>query len=284
MPDLPSRPDSDHLRSLLDRGDVAGLAALLAADPAAARRRMGPWCDHPLGADPLGYVAMLRYDTAHDVWRDVAGTADLARALLAAGAAVNGEPDDLESPLITAASYGDAAVARVLIEAGADLEATAAATAGGVPGGTALLHAAVFGMTAVVDVLVGAGAGVPDLVQAAAAGDVRGRLRPDTAEQERILALIMAADHQRLPVIDALVAAGTPVDGVDTTWGRHPLRTAATNGRPAAVVRLLAHGADPALRDAEGRTPLDLCRSGRSRYVDTRGHDEVAVLLAGSGA
>ena len=59
---------------------------------------------------------------------------------------------------MTAASYGDAEVARALVEAGADLEARAADDAGGVPGGSALLHAAVFGMTDIVDVLVGAGA------------------------------------------------------------------------------------------------------------------------------
>jgi hypothetical protein len=47
------------------------------------------------------------------------------------------------------------------------------------------------------------------------------------------------------------------------------------------VRRLLAHGADPALRDPEGRTPLDLCRSERNRHVDTRGHDEVEALLTG---
>jgi ankyrin repeat protein len=69
----------------------------------------------------------------------------VAGALLAAGAPVDGPPGDRETPLITAASYGDAEVARVLIEAGADLEATAAPNAGGVPGGTALEHAAVFG-------------------------------------------------------------------------------------------------------------------------------------------
>ena len=62
-----------------------------------------------------------------------------------------------ETPLITAA-YGDADVARALIEAGADVEARATEEAGGVPGGTALLHAAVFGMTPVVDVLIAAGA------------------------------------------------------------------------------------------------------------------------------
>jgi ankyrin repeat protein len=69
----------------------------------------------------------------------------VAGALLAAGAPVDGPPGDRETPLITAASYGDAELARVLIEAGADLEATAAPNAGGVPGGTALEHAAVFG-------------------------------------------------------------------------------------------------------------------------------------------
>jgi len=70
------------------------------------------------------------------------------------------------------------------------------------------------------------------------------------------------------------------VDGVDTTWGRHPLRTAAANGRPAAVRRLLAHGADPVLRDRDGRTARDLCRSGRARQADVRGHDETEALLA----
>ena len=77
-----------------------------------------------------------------------------------------------ETPLITAASYGDADVARELIAAGADLEALAAPDAGGVPGGTALLHAAVFGMTPVLDVLVAAGARIRGIEEAAAAGDL----------------------------------------------------------------------------------------------------------------
>jgi ankyrin repeat protein len=42
---------------------------------------------------------------------------------------------------MTAASYGDAEVAEVLIEAGADIEARASTDAGGGPGGTALMHA-----------------------------------------------------------------------------------------------------------------------------------------------
>lgn len=69
--------------------------------------------------DSLSQVAMLRYDTAAKIWRDVPGTGAMAKALLDAGAPVDGWPADRETPLITAASYGDAVVAAVLIDAGA---------------------------------------------------------------------------------------------------------------------------------------------------------------------
>jgi uncharacterized protein len=266
-------------REILDDRDLARLTTLLADEPELATTTMERWCDHPKGASPLGYVAMLRYDTSRDVWRDVSGTGAVARALLAAGAPVNGEPGDPETPLITAASYGDAEVARALIEAGADLDVTAADDAGGVPGGTALLHAAVFGMTGVVDVLVAAGARIRSIEEAAAAGDVSGWLTDETPLDARIRALVMAADHQRLDAIDALVDAGVPVDAVDPVWGGHPLRTAAANGRPASVRRLLARGADPTLRDEQGRTPLDECRAHRPAG-GSPAHDEVEAILA----
>ncbi|MDT3442984.1 MULTISPECIES: ankyrin repeat domain-containing protein [unclassified Pseudofrankia] len=266
-------------RETLDDVDVAKLADLLAREPRLATAEMTQWCDHPLGASPLNYVAMLRYDTSRDIWRDVPGAAALARALLAAGAPVDGEPGSPETPLITAASYGDAEVAEVLIRAGADLEATSSATSGGVPSGNALLHAAVFGMTEVVDVLVKAGARIRDLVIGAAAGDISRWPLGEASPQQCLLALLMAVDHERLTVIKALVAAGTPVDGVDETWGRHPLRLAAANGRPASVRCLLALGADPNLRDADGLTPLELCRAGHPHHLPGTGHAEVENIL-----
>jgi len=262
-----------ELREILDSGDAVRVAELLAEDPGLASARMERLSGHPGGASPLGYVAMQRYDTVRGEWRDVEGTGELARALLAAGAPVDGTPDEQETPLITAASYGDAAVARALIEGGADLEARAADDSGGVPGGTALLHAAVFGMTDVVDVLVAAEAQVNGVEEAAAVGDVAGWLGRSSADG-RVRALVMAADHQRLEVIDVLVAAGTPVDDADPAFGGHPLRTAASNGRPASVRRLLAHGANPNLRDEQRRTPLDLCRAGT-----TSGHRAVEEIL-----
>jgi hypothetical protein len=123
-------------------------------------------------------------------------------------------------------------------------------------------------------VLVEAGATVNGIEEEAAAGDVTAWLA-EAAADARVRALVMASDHQRLDVIDQLVAAGTPVDATDPAFGGHPLRTAAWNGRPESVRRLLAHGADPSLRDEDGRAPLDLARTGT-----TTGHREAAAILA----
>jgi ankyrin repeat protein len=263
-------------RQILDDRDVARLTALVAEHPELAVSPMIQWSDHRLGATPLGYVAMLRYDTATCRWRDVARTGALAEALLAAGAPVDGAPGDSETPLITAASYGDAEVAQVLIDAGADLDATASPSAGGVPGGTALRHAAVFGMTGVLDVLVAAGARVGSIAEAGAAGDITGWLRPDTPEQDRAGALVMAADHQRLDVIDQLLQAGTPIDA-EAPWGRQALRQAALNGRVASVEHLLARGADPDHRDpTENLTALEWTR----RSDDSPRRAQVRAILA----
>jgi ankyrin repeat protein len=267
-------------RDVLNRRDVRGLARLLAEDPAVAVRSMKHWSDHPRGVRPLGYVAMLRFDARRLGLPPIrSGTGAVARALIEAGAPANGQPGEIETPLMTAASYGDADVARVLIEAGADLDARAAPD-GGVPGGTALLHAAVFGMTAVLDVLVAAGARVYSLEEAAAAGDVGGWLDGDSPLQARIRALVMAADHQRHVVIDELLQAGTPIDANDEQWGRQALRVAACNGRVASVRHLLERGADPNARDPErGWTALEWCREGRRGVADRRFHDQVEVLL-----
>ena len=263
-------------RDILNRRDLPRLTGLLAERPELATTKMEHWCDHQLGADPLSYMAMLRFD--HDrlgLPRELPGTGAMARALIDAGAPVHGRPGDKETPLITAASYGDAEVATVLIDAGADIDAISAPDSGGVPSGTALAHAAVFGMTEVVDVLVAAGARISSLEMAAAAGDITGWPLARFTRQSRIRALVFAADHQRLDVIDQLTGAGTPVNEADAEWGRLPLHTAAGNGRAASVRRLLAHGADPNLRDPEHhRTPLEECQPAGSP-----GHREVEAIL-----
>jgi hypothetical protein len=248
-------------RDVLNSRDLSRLARLLAEHRELATTKMERWSDHK-SADPVGYMAMLRFD--HDrlgLPPELPGTGAIVKALIDGGAPVNGRPGDKETPLITAASCGDAEVAKVLIDAGADIDAISAPDSGGVPSGTALQHAAVFGMTEVVDVLVTAGAKIHDLEMAAAAGDVTGWPLDRFTLQSRIRALVFAADHQRLEVIDQLIAAGTPVNEPDAEWGRLPLHTAAGNGRAASVRRLLTHGADPNLRDpGHHTTPLEECQ------------------------
>jgi uncharacterized protein len=134
-------------REILESRDVTRLRALLAQHPEQAVTPMRGWCDHRGGVRPLSYVAMMRYDTASGVWRDLSETGAMARALLDAGAPVEGDPSYPETPLMTAASYGDADLAQVLIEAGADLDATVSGTKD-----RALRQAAVCGMDNVVRV------------------------------------------------------------------------------------------------------------------------------------
>jgi ankyrin repeat protein len=252
-------------------------------------RLMEHWADRQHG-EPLGYITMMHFN--HDrlgLPRELPGTGAIARALIDAGAPVNGHPGDKETPLITAASSGDADVARVLIEAGADIEAISAPDSGGAPGSTALGHAAVFGMTEVIDVLVAAGARIDSLEMAAAAGDVSAWPLGRLTIQSRISALVFAADHQRLNVIDQLVEAGTPVNEADAEWERLPLHTAAGNGRPASVRRLLAHGADPNLRDPRhNTTPLhesqrEKSPAQRERGAGARGSRDLPDCLAAPG-
>jgi ankyrin repeat protein len=251
---------------------------MLSDHPELAKIKMEHWCDHKQVL-PLGFMAMLRFDAERlGLPRELPGTGAVAQTLIDAGAPVDGDRGDKETPLITAASYGDAEVAKVLIEAGADVNARSAPDSGGVPGGSALLHAAVFGMTDVLDLLGEAGAEVTSLEEAAAAGDVTGWLTRESDLQARIRALVFAADHQRLPVIDQLIDACTPVDAFDEVWGRQALRIAAQNGRPASVRLLLQHGADPNLRDKEGRTALDWCRS-EGRSLEGPGPEEVEAIL-----
>jgi hypothetical protein len=232
-------------RRLLNERNLPGLRALFTEHPELAVERMEHWCDHRRGATPLGYIAMLRFDAARLELAPVTdGTEEVARMLIAGGARVDGDPGDTETPLMTAASYGDVHVARVLIEAGADLDAKAAANAGGVPGGSALLHAAVFGFTDIVDLLAASGARIDGIVEAAAVGNIEGFLTDETPPEQKVRALTMAAGHDRVQVIEQLLAAGIPVDAVDA-WGFTALRAATENNKNAATAALLAAGATP---------------------------------------
>jgi ankyrin repeat protein len=110
---------SDELQRLLRAGDGAALRALLVAQPALANGTVrwfaGQWND----TDPLHFIS----DCVSQGWLTNGREGEIAAELLAHGANVEGSPGR-ESPLIGAASLGAGKVARVLINAGADLERT----------------------------------------------------------------------------------------------------------------------------------------------------------------
>ncbi len=260
------------LREAVDAGDINAVRTVVTAQ----RELVGTdieWRDaHGVYfSEPLGYIGLARFHglTDHD------RMGEIARVLLAAGAPVDGVPGCTETPLITAASYGEPDVASALIGAGADLEATGFA----VPEGTALAHALYFGNVEVAEILLAAGARVRSVVEAAGTGDLRDFLDGEMSPAESAGAIRAAAVCERLPVIDRLLAAGIDIHA--QTDGATPLHWTAWHGKSAATRHLVARGADPTRREpAHDGTPLDWCRYRHARlHQPSPGHQAVERYL-----
>ena len=228
---------SRGLGDAIDRGDVDGLRRLLSDDPSLVTALVEAPDIEP--TSPLTYVGMAHFYgyANHD------RTGDLARALIDAGADKDDETKN-GSPLICAASHGDPAVVRALLDAGANVELTDS------PPDTALRLAAAYGYPEIVDMLIAAGARISSFIEAAGAGDLTGWPISELSAFDRACALRAAAVNGRLPVIDELLAAGTPIDAeVD---GAPAIHWAAKQGRQQAVAHLLTKGATlPASADSD---------------------------------
>jgi len=80
-------------RDILNSRDLCRLTRLLAVHPELATAKMEHWRDHPQGAGPLSYIAMLRFDGGRlGLPRELSGTGAIARTLIQAGAPVDGYP------------------------------------------------------------------------------------------------------------------------------------------------------------------------------------------------
>jgi hypothetical protein len=265
-------------KTKIHHADVDGLRQLVARHPEMAARPVSSCFEND---GPLGYVGVAGF---HGL-TDPARVGALARALLAGGCPPNGPQGTPETPLITAASYGEADMASALIEAGADLEATGSAVAGG----TALSHAVAFGNRDIVDILAAAGAVVHDVIEAAGTGALGGFPDPDSPPLTVARALRAAAVCERLAVLDEIIGTGLPV-GTDLDTGAPDgshtvLHEAAYAGKPAAVRHLLTLGADPNRRDPQhNSTPLGWCRHRHAELALfgthlTAGHRQVESML-----
>ena len=74
--------------------------------------------------------------------------------------------------------------------------------------------------------------------------------------------------------VEVLLAHEAPVNA-RAEGGGTPLHSAAYNGNGAIVERLVAHGADPATANDDGKTPLDLAREQQ--------HEDVLKIGASNG-
>jgi uncharacterized protein len=221
---------SEGVRAAVDAGDVEALRRLLRDNPALVTALVATPEIEP--TSPLTYVGMARFYgyASHD------RTGALARTLMDAGADKDDETKN-GSPLICAASHGDADVVRALLEAGADVELTDN------PPDTALRLAAAFGFPEIVDMLVAAGAKPQSIIEAAGIGDLSAHDLGALSDRQRAAALRAAAVNERLDVIDQLLDAGTPIDAkVD---GHPAIYWAKEQGRSRAVAHFTAKGAAP---------------------------------------
>jgi uncharacterized protein len=207
--------------------DVGALRTALRADAALVTALVPAPDIEP--TSPLTYVGMARFYGYARHQR----TGELAKVSLEAAA--DKDDDQSGSPLICAASHGDADVVRTLLDAGADVELTDN------PPETALRLAAAFGYPEVVDLLVAAGARPQLIIEAAGIGDLSAYDLNEVSEFDRACTLRAASVNERLDVIDQLLAAGTPIDAeVD---GHPAIHWAKQRGRPKAVAHLQARQA-----------------------------------------
>ena len=139
--------NNDEFRKLIERGDLSSVRQALESEPALANQPIRWFLNQQNESDPLHYVS----DCVAQGWLTNGAEGEVAAVLLAYGAAIDGN-ESRESPLIGSVSLGAERVTKVLVEAGARLEATS------IFGARALHWAAWMGASSTVTLLVTHGA------------------------------------------------------------------------------------------------------------------------------
>ncbi|RSL89785.1 hypothetical protein CEP51_001065 [Fusarium floridanum] len=229
----------------------------------------------------------------------------VARHLIEAGARVNIEDTNSETPLIMAAKDGRISMVKLLLNAGADIDAK-----GWYYGMTALSLAAAKGHTDIVEFLLQNNAaadlvdetgrkalawaieeGHDDIVELLANqetdADSTGADKEGVTSETLLSAypnVNAGSDEDRLgwafeqghvSVIKEILEQATDLEHRDET-GRTPLVLAASEGHIELVKLLLDKNVEVDSKDKEGRTPLS--------YAAENGHMDVVTLLLDNGA
>lgn len=139
--------NADRFRLFIESGEVQKLRLALTLNPELANQTVSWYLNQENESDPLHYVSDCVFNGMLDEYLAF----EIAEALLEHGAEINGS-HKRESPLIAATSLGVESVAALLINSGADLEATS------VFGSRALHWAASIGLPQTVKMLIQRGA------------------------------------------------------------------------------------------------------------------------------
>src|SRR5262245_48778261 len=177
------------------------------------------------GAFAVGLTALLGAANSSAPVADSAmkGDRDAVRTLLKQGADVSAAQGDGMTPLHWAAERGDAAMAEMLLYAGANVSAVTR-----IGQYTPLHLASRAGSATVVQALLKGGADVKAVATTSGATPLH-----------------LAAASGNPAVVKALVDAGADVNAREAQWGQTPLIFAASQNRTDAIKALLAAGADP---------------------------------------
>lgn len=161
---------------------------------------------------------------------------------------------ELDQRLVAAAKANNLALAAELIQAGGNVNAKDAIE------DSAFLYAGAEGLNEMLQLTLAHGA--------------------DVASTNRFggTALIPASEHGHVETVRILIAAGVPVNHVNKLgWTALQEAILLNNGGPRqqeVVRQLLAAGADPGIRDPQGRTALE--------NAERRGFGEIAAVIRGA--
>ena len=207
---------------------------------------------------------------------------DILHLLLRYNASVNAMNANGHPALWSAAKFGNMECARVLLAAGADVNATSDINNGHQP-----LHAAAFfNHVAMAELLLDNGASVSSLAAnesvplhlAAAEGSLavaelllRRGADAGAVRVDGIAALHLAAQHGFVELVSLLLDHGAALDPLGSK-GETPLHTAAYVGQLDVVRLLLERGANAQAMAKNWETPRTIALR--------KGHDDVAALLA----
>lgn len=193
---------------------------------------------------------------------------DKVLALIASGADVNGKTADGDTTLMVAVRRGeygaDAEILLALLQRGVPVDAK------GYLGGTALQKAAIECRADFIEILL----------------DHHANINGSTEYGVTPLELASKTQHCTKS-IEVLIARGAQVNSRKDVWGTTALFAAAIALIPENVKTLLAHGADPKIRDSDGRTPAQYLKGyfdGMSkvesfRAMHLRDYESIMKLL-----